>query len=566
MSCFRLSFARPRCPTQNPLGGRQVFRLADIQGSVGLLTLVIVGLAVHTPMRLMAQQLPAVEKVMRLTPPSTIASITVRPKQMASGERMKLAPLEVLTAAGKEHVGFDPLHIERADVLVAFPGPAGPQGGAIVQLTQPFSIQDLNPQLLNGQGLQTEGDFEFWVAADENFVFHQLDPQTIVAGTKIFVKQMLAEQPQPGQISSLLGQIKTAQDVQAIVSISTLQPLLIGMLERPLRDLPPNIAEDITAIIQATNFAAVGANIATEERLQLVMAGEDQAATDVIEERLNNLLKSATETFVSEFKKQFDDPSPTATAVRSYVDRISSVLTTGLTPVRKGNALVLDINEFQNVSVVATLTGLLLPAVQAAREAARRMQSSNNLKQIGLAFHNFESAYRALPAAGGVGDDGKAMLSWRVALLPFVEEAELYEKFHLDEPWDSEHNLTLLEEMPAVYRHPNRVTKPGHTVYQAVVSDKSLLRATDPSRFQEVTDGLSNTILAVETSDEIAVPWTAPQDFAVDEENPGKGLFTNGSTQAAFGDGSVRVLAESIAAEVLNALFTRGGGEVVRVP
>src|SRR5690606_9142573 len=104
------------------------------------------------------------------------------------------------------------------------------------------------------------------------------------------------------------------------------------------------------------------------------------------------------------------------------------------------------------------------------------------------------------PAAGGVGDDGKPMLSWRVAVLPFLEQAELYEKFHLDEPWDSEHNLKLLEEMPDVYRHPNRATKPGHTVYQAVVSDESLLRATEPSRLRDVTDGTSNTILAVETA------------------------------------------------------------------
>ena len=117
--------------------------------------------------------------------------------------------------------------------------------------------------------------------------------------------------------------------------------------------------------------------------------------------------------------------------------------------------------------------------------------------------------------------------------------------------------------MPDIYRHPNRVTKPGYTVYQAVVSDKSLLRATVPTTFRDITDGTSNTILAVETAVEAAVPWTAPQDFSVDEENPGKNLFTKGITQAAFGDGSVRALSELIDPEVLNALFTRAGGEVI---
>ncbi len=542
---------------------------AALRAQSSAASLVFLAAAVLSPYNSAAQEpkrSASVDKVVQLTPNETVASITLRPKQLAAGERMQLAPLEVVTAAGLEYVGIDPLQIERADLLVGFPGPAGPQGGLVVQLAQAFDIQNINAQLLDGQGLQRDGDLEFLSDPSGELIIHQLDPQTVVVGTKIFAKQMLVQRRQPGQIASLIGQVKTEQDILAIVSVSTLQPLVIGMLDRPLRELPDSMQQDITAIIQATSFAALGLNLASEERVQLVLSGGGIQQTDVIEQRLASLLKFAKETFVTEFKQQFDDPSQTATATRSYIDRVSGVLATKLTPVRKGDALVLDIDEIQNASVIGTLTGLLLPAVQSARQAARRMQSSNNLKQIALAFHNFESAYGALPAAAGVDDNEKPMLSWRVAILPFIEEADLYNKFHLDEPWDSEHNLTLLEEMPKVYRHPKRATKPGYTIYQAVVSDKSLLRLTEPTSFQDITDGTSNTILAVETNEAIAVPWTAPQDFSVDEQNPGKNLFTDGITQAALGDGSVHTIADSVTSEILNALFTRAGGERVSIP
>lgn len=526
--------------------------------------------ALLLPQTLHAQALQAdttaVDTVVKLTPNDALAAITIRPQRIAAGKRMVLAPLEVATAAGLEHVGIDPLKIVRFDVLIGFPGPAGPQAGAVVQLSEPFDIGDLNPQLLDGQGLQRDGEFEFLAAPDPNFIYHQVDPRTFILGTKIFAKQMVAPRTQPGKVASLIKQVKTEHDALAIVSIETLRPLILGMLDRQMQQLPPSLAQDAQTIIETTDFAALGVNISDEERVQLVLAGASDDDTDRLERAIARSMEFALETFVTEFKNQFADPSPTATSVRSYVDRLSAALAGKMAPVRKGNALVLDVAEFQSVAVIGTLTGLLLPAVQSAREAARRMQSSNNLKQIGLAFHNFHDAYRSFPAAAGLDDDSKPMLSWRVALLPFLEEARLYEEFHLDEPWDSDHNIKLLERMPSVYHHPSRPTKPGYTVYQVPLSDKSLLRQTEPTKIQEITDGTSNTILALETAAEAAVPWTAPQDYEIDEDNPGLNLFTNAITQMLFGDGSVHTISEGVDSEVLNALYTRAGSEVVQVP
>jgi prepilin-type processing-associated H-X9-DG protein len=218
------------------------------------------------------------------------------------------------------------------------------------------------------------------------------------------------------------------------------------------------------------------------------------------------------------------------------------------------------------VSNAPVLVGLLLPAVQKARESARRMQSANNMKQIGLAMFNYESTYNHFPAAY-IADKktGKPLLSWRVAILPFVEQDGLYRQFHLDEPWDSEHNKKLLASMPQVYRHPASTAAPGMTNYVTVRGKDTAFPGKEGIRIAEITDGTSNTIMAVEVSDAKAVPWTKPDDFPYDDKNPAAGLggLFAGGFNAAFCDGSVHFISSAIDAETLRRLFNRHDGQVI---
>jgi hypothetical protein len=141
------------------------------------------------------------------------------------------------------------------------------------------------------------------------------------------------------------------------------------------------------------------------------------------------------------------------------------------------------------------LIALLLPAVQSAREAARRAQCTNNLKQVALAMHNYESSNNAFPAPAIVGKDGKPLLSWRVAILPYIEQVALYKKFHLDEPWDSPHNKGLIGEMPLTYVCPSRRNpQPGTTTYRVFVGKGAFFEMGQPTALASITDGTSNTI------------------------------------------------------------------------
>ena len=113
---------------------------------------------------------------------------------------------------------------------------------------------------------------------------------------------------------------------------------------------------------------------------------------------------------------------------------------------------------------------MLLPAYRSAHEAARRARCVNNLKQIGLALHNYHDTYNVFPAAAITDPQGRPLLSWRVAILPFLEQAALYNKFHLDEPWNSPHNLTLVNEWPNLYACPSDPNiAPDQTNYQVII-------------------------------------------------------------------------------------------------
>jgi hypothetical protein len=239
---------------------------------------------------------------------------------------------------------------------------------------------------------------------------------------------------------------------------------------------------------------------------------------------------------------------------------------------RAGIALTLDTDIptslTRNLGAAPILVGLLLPAVQKVREAAARAQSSNNLKQIALAMHNYHDAYQRFPAAAIVDKSGKPLLSWRVAILPYVEQEALYKQFRLDEPWDSEHNKKLIPLMPKLYADPRLPPENGKTIYKVIVGKGGdLFTAFGPTegrRLAAIPDGTANTVLAVAAGE--SVEWTKPEDIPYDPNGPLPDLSRPGPVLlAAFCDGSVRALGK-IDENTLRAMITANGGEVFQLP
>ena len=153
-----------------------------------------------------------------------------------------------------------------------------------------------------------------------------------------------------------------------------------------------------------------------------------------------------------------------------------------------------------DAQIDAADTGIaaLAPAIMAAREAAKRTQSMNNLKQIGLAFHNYHDVNGHFPTAAVIGPNGKTPHSWRVAILPFIEGTAIYNQYKFDEPWDSENNKKLISQIPIVFRDPGAEPADHSSSYYVLTGETTIFGPKDGAKIATITDGTSNTILAVE--------------------------------------------------------------------
>lgn len=197
-----------------------------------------------------------------------------------------------------------------------------------------------------------------------------------------------------------------------------------------------------------------------------------------------------------------------------------------------------------------------------------RSVSSNNLKQMALAFHNYHEVYGSLPAHAFYSADAKTpLLSWRVAMLPFVEEQALYDQFKLDEPWDSEHNKKLIPKMPKLYASPIASKgEPGKTFYQVVTGRDTLFDGAKKMQFKDIVDGTTKTLLVVEAK--APVIWTKPDDLTLPADKGQRlaigGLFANGF-HAALADASVEFLTSAIPTATLRAIVTPRGQEVIDI-
>jgi hypothetical protein len=207
------------------------------------------------------------------------------------------------------------------------------------------------------------------------------------------------------------------------------------------------------------------------------------------------------------------------------------------------------------------------PAKATEEQAERNLTASgDNLKKIALAVISHADSNNGLLPRDFTDKDGKALLSWRVAILPFVEQDELYKNFKLNEPWNSENNKKLLEKMPEVFSSPRvAVKKKGFTVYQGFSGPGAMFETGKKMLFPAaIPDGTSNTILAVESS--VAVPWSKPADlpFDVKKDLPDIGKAYGARPLRVMCDSSIGTLnLKTLTPETFKAAITRNGGEVL---
>jgi len=250
-------------------------------------------------------------------------------------------------------------------------------------------------------------------------------------------------------------------------------------------------------------------------------------------------------------------------AVREVVPGIDD-LATAIMPRLAGNRLSITLRESDG-SLPKLLSALSAPLGAAQAHAARSL-STNNLKQLALAMHIYHDRHHRFPPAASRGAEGMPLLSWRVHLLPFLDQQQLYEQFHLDEPWDSEHNRKLVAQMPGMFAGANaKLQAEGRTTYLLPTGRTTVFPSPESLRIRDIRDGTSNTVMIVAVPAERAVIWTKPEDVTIEADQPLPGLVElNGKDfLTAFCDGSVRALPHDLPEATLRLLFDPNDGQPI---
>ncbi len=231
-------------------------------------------------------------------------------------------------------------------------------------------------------------------------------------------------------------------------------------------------------------------------------------------------------------------------------------------------AIVLGLFAGLAILVILVMGALLLPAIQAAREAARRSACVNNLRQVGMALQSYHDKYKSFPPAVTADAEGKPLHSWRVLILPYLgdpQAAQIYADYHFDEPWNSPANLALAAQAPSALRCPSGDSL-HEAAYLAVVGPETAWPGTGAMTVREIAeaDGTSNTIMVVESVDS-KIHWMEPRDLSLAEAERGinaggaAGISSPhfGGANALYADGSVQYLPEDTPPEKLRAVAHR---------
>ena len=500
-------------------------------------------------------------------PATAFAALVVHPQAALARPQAQSLPKEIITAAGEQEIGFDPLKVSEAVLMFAPPsrGP-DPEVGVVLRFAEAYSKERVIAKLPRPKEVDIDGKTVLELTGRGQLSFCFPDDRTIVLGELPMLKQMLSAKEVDSPLVNLLKTLDVSAEVTGALSVEALRDLWHQALAHA-PPLPPQF-QGFLKLPDLLSAVLLRVRIDTKFRGELTLRARNAAAAEEVETLVNQGLAMGRQLLLAQIAnmpRHGDDPVKEAGA--HYLTRITNKVFGLVKPVRNGTDVSVSGETGASAATVGILIGLLLPAINAAREAANRNTDANKLRQIGLAMHNYESGVRRYPARAIFDKEGKPLLSWRVRILPLLgeDEHELYKQFHLDEPWDSEHNKPLIDKMPAVYLKSGHQNE-GKTVFLVPVGKGLGFEGDKGITEGDLKDGSSHTILAVEGNDDRTVPWTKPDDLNVDLDKPLDGLGTaeaGGIFAVLFFDGHIQFLSNQIDPLSMKALFTRAGGEAI---
>jgi hypothetical protein len=499
---------------------------------------------------------PKLSEGLEYVPADAVAFVTVRvadvgglPPFKAFREKLEKDSPELLQEA-TQAAGVAPDEIDRVTLVTqSLKGPEFEL--ALVHTPRPFDRRKVQAAVAPGAKEEKTKDGPLYADPGGGRAVLFLDYHTFAVGRAEAVRDFLARPT--GKEDPLGPALALAAEKHAAAAGVNVEAFA-GEAGAP----PPGWAPYQPLLAAQWAALTVDAGEKYEASLRVSFAREDDAKAG--EKALAALLELARGGLDQRIKQLSKDPDSAALA--DLLKQAAAGLKDAAVQ-RKGATLTASAAATPDAK---TLERAAADAAVKVREAAARTRSANNLHQIALAMQNHHAAFGRMPAQAIDDKDGKPLLSWRVQILPYLEQDDLYKEFRLDEPWDSDHNKKLLEKMPPVYAFPgdDRALKAHETYYQAFAGPGAFFDGKTGLRLpNDFPDGTSNTIVCVEAAQ--SVPWTKPEDIPFDQGKlvPKVGGRRKDRFLAGMVDGSVLSFPLSIKEDDLRALVTRNGGEVI---
>lgn len=506
-----------------------------------------------------------------------VASINVQ--QLLSG------PLKnMLTMAGpqihefKTNFGFGPEDIQSITIggagisdAVSSGAPPDPNSmpfTVVFRAANPVDLSKLQQALPNAEEV-SDGGLTYIRVPDEDppGAIWMADSTTVVLGAEQWVKQVAGGGGGSTFVDASLFDSSSA--IRVAFAPGNPDAVFRAMPLPPAAGSPPEqMLLDFVKVVQPT-IGAVGIGLDLGSDIMLtgaIKCATPNAATSTSQalEKLVGQAKQMQEAQAAQMQSGGGGPGlgmgPMAMAAQGTA--IMNSFKTEL----KGQTAAFSFTAPKGGDQLALAAPMMIPmmmqSMEAGRQAGEHIRGQNNLKQITIALLNFHDAWGRYPNAAPQGPNGEKWLSWRVHILPYLEQNDLYEKFALEEPWDSPTNRPLVDLMPQVFAAPGMALEPGKTLIQVPIGPGTMFEDAKGRGLRNCVDGTSNTIQFVQVAPERAVYWTQPEDYAWDPASPAAGLKDDdGMITVALADGSLKMFDAGADPEVVKLLFTRNDSQ-----
>ena len=313
--------------------------------------------------------------------------------------------------------------------------------------------------------------------------------------------------------------------IKADFSIEPIRQEILSLIENELPDGAYNQQKELKELCKMLGGGGIEIRAGEINAFQLTLCGSKGFTAKMIREHLQNLQLPFIDILESNIQAKVNDyrlSQRERFAWEAFAARLRQTIE-DFKPIEDGNQLQYEIGALIHVPLAVEIGMQVINALEKSRLSNARFSSQYKLRELHEAIDKYTLEKGSFPLREIISEEGESLLSWRVALLPHLGYESLYKKFHLNEPWDSPHNIQLLSAMPSIYRNSNGVVREGHTTFVAPYGAIDVKRRTIwdivPSNRHKISEEQQASILLIEVNAEGSVPWSSPEDLNVMQQD-----------------------------------------------